>query len=200
MYYSGFPEKITRKWKILLEGWPLNTFSSLLQLMTKNEVEVLYNAWKTGTVKFHRLSDDEWKEWDVAWFQSVLGMMMDVDNAEEEQGEDEDVEEDGRSQHDEDDMNGTTTLSAGNDDTPSSSSTICTSASLHVPSLSITSDATGNTPRKGHHSKATHRMVQVAISTFTGTDLQVLKKSCKPWLDKGKKRGPHGSNKDKENR
>src|SRR5882724_3286694 len=115
MYYSGFPEKITGKWKILLEGWPLNTFSSLLQLMTKNEVEVLYNAWKTGTAKFHCLSDDGWKEWDAGWFQSVLGMMI-------------------RSQNDEDNMNGTTTLSAahGNDDMPSSSSTICTSTSLHV--------------------------------------------------------------------
>jgi len=112
------------------------------------------------------------------------------------------VEEDSRSQHDEDNMNGTTTLSAayGNNSTPSSSSAICTSTSLHVPSWSITLDTTGNTPRKGCHSKATHHMVPVAISTFTGMDLKALNKSHNPWSDKGKKRGPHSSNKDKENR
>jgi hypothetical protein len=62
MYYSGFPEQITGKRQIILKGWPLNTFCSPSQLVTKNEVEVLYNAWKTGTAKFRRLSDDEWKE------------------------------------------------------------------------------------------------------------------------------------------
>src|SRR5882724_8933993 len=71
MYYSGFPEQINGKWKIILEGRPLNTFCSPLQLMTKNKVEMIYNACKTGTENFHHLSYDEWKEWDAAQFQSV---------------------------------------------------------------------------------------------------------------------------------
>lgn len=63
MYYVNFPDKITAKYCVVIDNWPLKKFCSPADLSTKNEVEVLMQAWTKGSAKFRRLSDEEWAQW-----------------------------------------------------------------------------------------------------------------------------------------
>lgn len=63
MYYTNFPDKITAKYRVVIDHWPLKKFCSPADLTSKNEVEVLMQAWMTGSAKFRRLSDEEWAQW-----------------------------------------------------------------------------------------------------------------------------------------
>lgn len=76
MYYSSFDVNITAKFGVVCEKWPLKTFTSPTEITTRNEVKVLFQAWKTGVTSFCRLSAAEWKQWDEQRFQAALDMHL----------------------------------------------------------------------------------------------------------------------------
>ena len=76
MHYENVDQKITAKWQVALDGWPLTKFSSLSSIVTRNEVEILYNAFKTGTAKFPCFPDAKREKWDAAYFQAPLNMTL----------------------------------------------------------------------------------------------------------------------------
>ena len=88
MYYTNFDHKITAKYCVICNGWPLSKFCSPSDLHSRNEVEILCNAWKSDTTYFCRLTDKEWTQWDQAWFQDVLRLM--TNGNEDECSDDED--------------------------------------------------------------------------------------------------------------
>jgi hypothetical protein len=63
MYYQNFDGRITRAHRVVLEGWPLPKFSSPSDIGSLTEVRLLYESWKSGTTRFRRLTDAEWKVW-----------------------------------------------------------------------------------------------------------------------------------------
>ena len=60
--YKNF-EKITQKYGIVYEGWPLERFCSPGSINSVPELTVLRNAFTSGAASFRRLSDDELEEW-----------------------------------------------------------------------------------------------------------------------------------------
>jgi hypothetical protein len=61
MYYKNFDHNIMEKYGVVCRSWPLQKFCSPADLNSQNEVEILYNAWKTGTTSFQRLTKEEWE-------------------------------------------------------------------------------------------------------------------------------------------
>ncbi|KAF7976790.1 hypothetical protein HWV62_5636 [Athelia sp. TMB] len=72
MFYKGFEDHITSKYGVVCRGWPLPKFQSPADMSTKNEVELVMHAFKTGTTSFQRLTEAEWRAWDEARFQAAL--------------------------------------------------------------------------------------------------------------------------------
>ncbi|KAF7973085.1 hypothetical protein HWV62_16286 [Athelia sp. TMB] len=72
MYYTNFDERITARWRITCIGWPLQQFCSPADLKSRNEVQVLYQAWKSGVAHFELLSVEEYEKWEEARFQGAL--------------------------------------------------------------------------------------------------------------------------------
>ncbi|KAI0749113.1 hypothetical protein C8Q74DRAFT_1156238, partial [Fomes fomentarius] len=62
MFYINFEDHITTRFGLVLENWPLKKFAAPGSL-SRIELEVLLNAWQNGVMRFHDLTDDEWKEW-----------------------------------------------------------------------------------------------------------------------------------------
>lgn len=63
MYYQNFDTKITEKYGIIIKGWPLGQFCCPSDVKSRVELEVLFNAWKSGTAHFYKLSQQEYDEW-----------------------------------------------------------------------------------------------------------------------------------------
>ena len=91
MYYKNFDHNITEKYGVVCRSWPLQKFCSPADLNSRNEVEILYNAWKTGTTSFQRLTEEEWESWRNARFQGALAEMT-RDLAAESGAEDDEME------------------------------------------------------------------------------------------------------------
>ena len=62
MNYKNFA-KITHKYGIVCEGWPLERFCSPGDINSVPELTVLRNAFTSGAAFFRRLSDVELEEW-----------------------------------------------------------------------------------------------------------------------------------------
>lgn len=76
MHYTNFDTNITEQLGIVVEKWPLKKFTSPAHIHSKNEVEILFRSWKSGTSYFRRLSSAEWDEWKAKRFQTMLDMQM----------------------------------------------------------------------------------------------------------------------------
>lgn len=76
MFYKGFDHHLTSKYGVVCRGWPLPEFKSPADMATKNEVEIVMHAFKTGVTSFQRLSDADWRAWDAARFQAALEDQM----------------------------------------------------------------------------------------------------------------------------
>ena len=63
MFYNGFKEKITRKYGIIIIGWPLPYFLRPSRIRSIADLEALYKAWSTGAAYFYKLSAAEYKAW-----------------------------------------------------------------------------------------------------------------------------------------
>lgn len=76
MYYTNFDEHITAHWRVICVAWPLPKFCSPADLKSRNEVQVLYSAWKSGITHFERLSVDAFENWEEARFQAALDQTL----------------------------------------------------------------------------------------------------------------------------
>lgn len=83
MYYTNFDEHITTNWRIICVAWPLQNFCSPADLKSRNEVQVLYNAWKSGVTRFEQLSVEAFEKWEEARFHAVLGQTLHEDGEDE---------------------------------------------------------------------------------------------------------------------
>ncbi|KAH9951710.1 hypothetical protein B0H21DRAFT_684804 [Amylocystis lapponica] len=90
MTYTNFDEHVTVKHGIIIENWPLNKFCNPSSIPSRNEVDVLYQAFRSGTTRFRKLTNPEWEEWEEARFQAKLAISRraDADDPQEDDPED----------------------------------------------------------------------------------------------------------------
>lgn len=67
MYYSGFTERITLRYGIVVKNWPLERFENPNSISTGAAVSTLLNSWVSGATHFHRMPTQEFKEWTRAY-------------------------------------------------------------------------------------------------------------------------------------
>lgn len=72
MFYQNFDDSITNKYGVVIDRWPLEKFCSPSDLKSRNEVNVLFNSWSSGTTFFRRLTSREWEEWKEKRFASAV--------------------------------------------------------------------------------------------------------------------------------
>jgi hypothetical protein len=63
MIYKNFDEHITRKYGVVIDGWPLRTFDNPSSIGSQVELKVLLNAWQTGATRFRKMSVKEHMVW-----------------------------------------------------------------------------------------------------------------------------------------
>ncbi|KAH9847416.1 hypothetical protein C2E23DRAFT_711398, partial [Lenzites betulinus] len=63
MFYSGFGNRITSTYGIVIEGWPLALFQTPADFRTRLELTTLLQAWENATARFRKLSLVEWEQW-----------------------------------------------------------------------------------------------------------------------------------------
>ncbi|KAF7794227.1 hypothetical protein EIP86_005359 [Pleurotus ostreatoroseus] len=71
MAYKDFEERITDRYGIVVEGWPLRTFSAPGSIGSRPELTALIDAWESGTAKFRRLTPEELDAWKTARFAAL---------------------------------------------------------------------------------------------------------------------------------
>ncbi|KAJ2920758.1 hypothetical protein H1R20_g16336, partial [Candolleomyces eurysporus] len=69
MVYINFDQAITLKHAIILKGWPLPQFCCPFHITACSDIELLYNAWKSGAAHFVKLNDSEYKQWQSQYLQ-----------------------------------------------------------------------------------------------------------------------------------
>ncbi|KAG6809024.1 hypothetical protein H0H92_001929 [Tricholoma furcatifolium] len=62
MVYSGFAEKLTMQYGVVIENWPIERFRSPSEL-TRAEVNILLGAWASKTTYFRKMEKEEWDKW-----------------------------------------------------------------------------------------------------------------------------------------
>ncbi|THU89321.1 hypothetical protein K435DRAFT_865402 [Dendrothele bispora CBS 962.96] len=72
MYYKNFDDHITAKYGVKIVNWPLEKFCCPSELSTRVDIQVLRNAWESGTTYFYKMTSSEWKEWDEKRFENAL--------------------------------------------------------------------------------------------------------------------------------
>ncbi|THU88292.1 hypothetical protein K435DRAFT_607629, partial [Dendrothele bispora CBS 962.96] len=63
MYYKNFDDHITAKHGIKIINWPLEKFCCPSELSTRVDIQVLRNAWESGTTFFYKMTKSEWNDW-----------------------------------------------------------------------------------------------------------------------------------------
>ncbi|KAJ3969834.1 hypothetical protein EV361DRAFT_951116 [Lentinula raphanica] len=66
MYYVNFEQHITRHYKISVKNWPLKEFKSPGSINTHADLTILLNAWTSGTAHFHKMTSQEYEEWEAS--------------------------------------------------------------------------------------------------------------------------------------
>ena len=62
MYYRKFDTSITNRYGIIIVNWPLPMFQLPRKFNSAISLRVLYDAWKTGTTYFKKLTPDEYQD------------------------------------------------------------------------------------------------------------------------------------------
>ncbi|KAF9231712.1 hypothetical protein BU15DRAFT_68117 [Melanogaster broomeanus] len=57
---------------LIIVNWPLSKFQSPSNVGSMMELNILYNAWKTGSTTFCKMTQAEWEQWDKTWFEEAL--------------------------------------------------------------------------------------------------------------------------------
>lgn len=182
MYYKNFDENITAKYGVVCRSWPLQKFCSPADLSSRNEVEILYNAWKTGTASFERMSDADWTSWNDARFRVVLAEMG-------AGGETSGIEDAGDGAAD-------TSTSTPHD---ARVEPLILQPSDAVPTASKRPAPADNSNASGSKKRKTAPLADSTIintlTSINGAPITIPKKPRKPRSDIGKKRGPRKSTK-----
>jgi len=79
MFYTNFDSQVTAKHGVVVVNWPLKLFSSPSDIGSMTELKVLYNAWKTGTTTFCKLTPAEWEDWETTRFNACMAESQQVD-------------------------------------------------------------------------------------------------------------------------
>ncbi|KAJ3551487.1 hypothetical protein NM688_g4676 [Phlebia brevispora] len=69
MVHKDFDEHITRKYGIIIENWPLRMFCAPRFISSRPELTVLINVWQNNDMQFHRMSDEEFDDWQKVYFE-----------------------------------------------------------------------------------------------------------------------------------
>jgi hypothetical protein len=72
MFYANFDEHITEKLGVVLENWPLKKFCSPSDIGSQAELNVLIQAFESGSTRFRRLTTAELSDWREQRFQNAL--------------------------------------------------------------------------------------------------------------------------------
>ena len=75
MEYDRFDNLITRKYGVIVKNWPLKVFCGPSAVGTRNELEVLFRSWDSGSTRFQKLTQDEMSTWEDEQFSSQIAMM-----------------------------------------------------------------------------------------------------------------------------
>lgn len=192
MYYVNFEHHITHPYGVVLEHWPLDKFVCPSYIKSMNEVDVLYNAWKSGAARFRRLSETEHDEW--------IANRINSQSIEEESEEEEEVP--------------TTSQASSATITPSSQSEPAATTSSRPSDTAATSTVLPDQPSGGKktkrkapddgnnsvNSRSKAKKARVgplttdsvnAVSGAGGASITSTAKPRKIREDKGKPRGPY---------
>lgn len=194
MFYTNFDAHITAKWHIVCDNWPLPRFCNPGDLTSRNEVQVLYNAWQSGATHFRKLDLESFSRWEAARFQVALSQTMGESQWAVYGG---DGAEAG---------NTTTDIQMSSEpstwnilsSTPTSTSPPFPTPTFVFPSPSIpassTSTANGgvhtNDYYTGHDATRSVSPVATPLTSLQGQPMPIMKKKRKPRSDKGVSRGP----------
>ena len=72
MIYQNFGASMTAWYAVVCDNWPLEQFCSPSSLGSHTELKVLYHAFKTRTVRFWKLTEQEFEQWESDRFNAVL--------------------------------------------------------------------------------------------------------------------------------
>ncbi len=182
MHYNLFDTQITAKYGVVVDCWPLRTFCVPSALKTFNEVEVLFNAWRTGATKFRTLSDDELERWEADTLQVKLAVLN----------------SDAAGEGDSDEPGGSSTIGPGCVDTAASETPSSLSQPIEAPETTTTTATTattngtkrsaGDSLQRVSKRKKTQDLDVTVGTTVDGQPLTVSKKPRKTRKDKGVKR------------
>ncbi|KAH9916346.1 hypothetical protein B0H21DRAFT_703062 [Amylocystis lapponica] len=218
MTYTNFDDHITAKHGIVIENWPLNKFCNPSAIGSRTEVDVVYQAFRSGTARFRKLSNEEWDEWGEARFQAKLNKMHgpgdDTNGDDTNDTHTTPTDEDNTETSDGPTVPTASASATGTDD-PSTSSEVPASS---APPPASSADAPSTSQRRSREDEHTvagadkqsgprkrrktapeplQNFVN-AVSNPAGDGLMVSKKPRKARSDKGVKRGPRGGGR-KEN-
>lgn len=174
MQYSRFDALITAKFGIVIHMWPINPFCRPHQLKVANDVEVLYQAWRTGQTKFCKQTPAERKEWLTAFHASHQAIAVEGAGSEdEEENPVPPFDAPFRFDNDIQDVGETAAVVA-----PAESTKKTSSRKRAAPSP----DESADRPAK--------RTTATIGTNVNGDPMEVVKKARKPRCDKGTKKGP----------
>ena len=75
MAYDRFDELITARHNIVVRNWPLKRFCNPSAVTSRIELDLLYNAWKSGVTYFKKLTHQEMEAWESNRFSSRVELM-----------------------------------------------------------------------------------------------------------------------------
>jgi hypothetical protein len=81
MYYQNFDDNITAKFGVIVKSWPLAKFCSPNDIGSRVELNILHNAWQSGTAHFYKMSDVEFNSWTNTRYQQPENAREDATNA-----------------------------------------------------------------------------------------------------------------------
>ncbi|RDX41996.1 hypothetical protein OH76DRAFT_1498611 [Lentinus brumalis] len=87
MFYTGFGEKITRRFRVVVVGWPLPELVRPSTIRSSTDLEVLCNAWENHTARFRKLTAPEYAAWKA---QNPKSATREGDDDDEDNNEDND--------------------------------------------------------------------------------------------------------------
>ncbi|KAG6835636.1 hypothetical protein H0H93_016289 [Arthromyces matolae] len=167
MLYSNF-DNITEKYGLVIKNWPLPKFQSPSEISSRVELDMLLNAWQSGTTHFYKLSKAEYDAWSDARFQSATESVPRDDTAANSQEP--------------------STATAASQNSPSDDADGQPSPD-EPPTVAPSSSTTDPSPAPG---LSTSNFINV-VSGQNGSLISITKKARKPRKDKGvprKKRRP----------
>ncbi|KAF8196113.1 hypothetical protein BJ912DRAFT_847117 [Pholiota molesta] len=167
MWYSGFDNAITAKYAVVLECWPLDKFCPPSDIASRNELNVLLNAFQSGATRFRKLSPIEFTAWSAQHISASAASSLRAADA-------------------------VTNHPTSNPDAqtpfaPPLTTTLRSNDENAPPAHSMTTIPAKRTATTSPLQTITHNF---GVTANDGTNISVVKKPRKERKDKGKPRGP----------